>query len=567
LAIPKKILFEEGDLNMKRLILILFILLILFFTTGVDLYSQSKPNPEIDKYEDKVKTILDAVSPSIIKVVAENHKKYVASGIAVDPSHVISTTYLIQFPHDSIYIETVKGERFPARIVGKDMESSILLLEVDQTSLIPIKKANSYNVGDWIALVGVFYNKFPAIYQGIVSSGTNEDIILNAPVVPGASGGAVINKKGEMVGIIRGRFGFSSIPDYIFRDHSSEISIQSYRNPEHNLCYAVPLSKVTRILGDLKKYGMVKRGWLGVLLDQDEDGVSISFITKNSPADKAGLLNDDRITLINGKTIRSAEDVASIIKSTKPNQKVTIEIMRGKIKKSLPVLIEEMRMEKLAASPPNMEFFNSEFPEIAGSLPRLENYVFRISNPRSLGIDVMLISPELAKEFNIKEGTGLMISKVFPGSSADKAGLRPSDVIVKAQNKPINDNSDLRNILNELEEKEPLTVEYYRKGQLKRVSLVPDPNRSFEDAFTQFKEKMEQVRKRIDVQRKEMESRGSKEEKSEKDREKLRQIEMLKYKNEIEKMKKNQLKLIKEMEKLKKLLEEEKKQKSKDGKE
>jgi serine protease Do len=528
---------------MKRLIMLILIMLVLLFTANMTINLPLHAASDISKFEKEVKGILKSVSPSIVKVVAENHRKYVATGIAIERNHVVSNIMVIRQHYRDIYIETVDGNKFPARVVGKDNNSSLILLKTDKQSLTPIRWARTYDVGDWVAVVGVFYKKFPSIYQGMVSSASDEELILNAPVAPGSSGSAVVNKKGELVGMVRGRFGFAFSPDYTYKDHSSEIFIQSFRDKNENLCYAVPAKKVNGISNELKKYGKVRRGWLGVLLTQGKDGVKITYVTQKSPAHSAGLRKDDEVLKVDGKSVHKPSEVSKIIKGLKPHQEVKMELLREKESKSVVVVIGEAKLRSsvwtaLGGKEGDVEI--RELPEFRESLPRLENYVFRVGASRTLGVDVMALTPELANEFNVKEGTGLMISKVYKNTAAEKAGFRPSDIIVKAESKKIKTNSDLRKVLNELGDDETVDIHVYRKGKLMKISVVPDKDKKATIWFDRFQDKMKQLNFGINDQN-----------------------ELEKYKQVIERMRQEQEKMKKEMEKLKKLLEKKKKEKEK----
>jgi serine protease Do len=281
-------------------------------------------------------------------------------------------------------------------------------------------------------------------------------------VVPGSSGGAVVNKKGELIGVIRGRVGFAFSPDYTFKDHSGEIHIEVPKSQHKDLCAAVPVKKVVDVSRDLKKYGKVRRGWLGVSMDFRDGKVKILQVVKNSPAEKAGLCKGDIITKINGKTIKTIKDVVNIVRSFKPEQKVKMKLTRENTPQSALVVIGELKEGKRrvarAYRSSSNRGVNTLFPEFIETLPELENFVYRIGGSRILGVDVTTLTPELAKEFSIGEGTGLMITRVYKATAAEKAGFRPADIIVKVGNQLIKSNSDLRIILDELEDNEAVVI-------------------------------------------------------------------------------------------------------------
>lgn len=564
---------------MRKIITLLFMLLILFF--AVDAVA---PNVERGG---TVKDVLKNVSPSIVKVVAENHKRYVASGIAIAPNRVISSLMVIRQPYQKIYITTVTGDVYPAKVLGKDRNTSLLLLGTGKKVLTPISHARQYEVGDWAGLVGVFYRKFPAIYQGIISSVSDEELIVNGPVTPGSPGGAVVNRNGELMGVIRGGFGYTYTPDYIYKDHSTEFTIRSSRNRQRDLCYSIPVSKVREYAVELEKYGKVRRGWLGVALAPrfGNEPLTIESVSKNSPAEKAGIRKGDKLLKIKDEPVRNRKDVVRMVKSLKPGQKARFEILRGQKKKTVLAVAGELKDQvqwQFATSPGRSLFV---IPEREDSLPRLENFVFNLSGARTLGVDVMSITPELARNFKIKEGSGLMISKIYENTAAHKAGFQPADVIVKVGNKAIRQNADLRVILKELKKNEPMQVQVYRKGALKKITVVPDTNTkrflgvmdrvmnkmkdiqlSIDDENRVRVEEIEKFRKKYIAEPRSIKKRDTglppvrpvKEVKSPKD------IELQKYKKELEHMKKEQEKLKKDLEKMRILIEaSEKKEKQK----
>ena len=282
---------------------------------------------KIDDIEKEIKTVLDKVSPSLVKVVAENARKYVATGIALEKDLVVTTSLITRHPFERISVETTKGETIVAKIIGRDNRSGLALLRLDSRGPRPLPQADKAEVGNWVALVGLFYDRFPAITQGIVSSRTESELIVNAPVAPGSAGGAVVNKKGELLAIIRGSVGFSAAPDYTFRDHSAVIVVSGRKNESGNLCYAISIEQVNRIVEKLKTSGKIIPGWLGVNFSGDSN--LIQDVLKNSPAAKAGFSRGDRIVEISGKPITRFSDIAAALQFRMAGDKVKITIDRS----------------------------------------------------------------------------------------------------------------------------------------------------------------------------------------------------------------------------------------------
>lgn len=566
---------------MRRILTLLFILLLLFLTANSasgagTTKSQLQPG-------DDVKDILKKISPSIVKVVSENHKRYIATGIAIDSKHVVSSSIVINNPFETLYVETVEGDQYDATVLGKDQETSLLLLQIDGKSLRPIPQARGIEVGDWVALVGVFYQEFPAIVQGFVSRSSDDRLILNAPVAPGSAGGAVINKKGELIGVVRGRFDFAFSPDYTYRDQSYEFFIHSTRTNNQDLCLAVPMPKVAAVVKDLQKYGKIMRGWLGVLLvaGGKTDSVEINDVAPDSPAEKAGFRKGDKILTIKDKPVQTSDDVVRIVKALKPGDNIKIEYARGNMKKLAQVLISEPRehfeWHYPAPSPLGPGNTPPVIPEMGDSLPRVENFEVNFSGSRSLGVDAIPLTPELAEKFNIKEGSGLLISRVYKATAAEKSGFQAADIIVRAGGKMMKQVPDLRMALNELKDNQAVAIDVYRGGKLKTFNVVPGKNAnkvtgSYYDMLEMFGDRINDIKTRMGDEnriaidelkklQKEREKLNAMQENFSKTQELQRRkdAEIKKYREEIERLKKEQSVLEQELENVKKQTELEKK--------
>jgi serine protease Do len=545
--------------------MILFIVLSLINTLGLEARGTASSS---DSQKD-TQSILRKVSPGVVKVLFDNHKRYVASGVAIDRQHVLCSLSPSRFRFvKAVYVKTDKNKLFPARIVGHDPQSRMILLSISEKILTPAKLSNESEVGEWVALVGAFYSKFPSIYQGIVSSASTDELLLNAPVVPGSAGGAVVNKKGELLGVIVGRFGFASGPNYVFKDYSGELYVQGSKSINKDLCYALPTAKAMDIANDLKKYGRVRKGWLGVTMDSDGNVVKISSVVKNSPAAKAGLHDNDQLLKIGNKSIKSTMDVMGAVRDLKPEQKVKVEVNRNGVNRSLLVVMgdahRDRKVEVQAFKTGKNGITVSGYSEIVTSLPQLEHYTWRISSPRSLGLEAMTLTPELAREFKIKEGAGLMISKIEKNSAAEKAGFRPADIIVKVANTRINKNEDLRRILSNLEDNEAVLVEFKRKGETRKIKVVPQKSNEFDTFFNRFRNRMLDVKSKVEEENHIAEEEIKRRNKQrqlffEKEKTSMKDKELERYKHQLELMRKEQQKLQMQLKEVMKLLKEKQK--------
>jgi serine protease Do len=484
---------------------LIFIVLLLFWAAHGALAAE-----KIDSIENEIRIVLDRVSPSLVKVVAENTRKYVATGIALEKGLVITSSLVTRHPFERISVETIRGETIIARISGQDPRSGLTLLRLNKKGLSPIAQARQAEVGNWVALVGLFYDRFPSIFQGIISSLSENELILNAPVAPGSAGGAVVNKKGELLGIIRGSIGFSASPDFTFKDHSASIVVSGRKSESGSLCYAIPVEQVRRIADQLKTTGKIVPGWMGVTFNGDSNHVLEAL--KDSPAAKAGITGGDRIEEISGKPITSFHDITTALEFRQAGDKIGVTVIR----KGKPLRLEVELGERRGQAPPpplppaypeipegilpqlaEQLAAIKELPELATALPRVRNYVIEFGGARQLGVDVMEITADLSEKFGVKEGHGLLISRVNEGTVAKKAGLKAGDIIVRAKGAAIRSTSDLKNILNGLNEKEAVLIELYRDGRLRKFFLVPDPSEKKSWNIRNFSEKMESLKDNI----------------------------------------------------------------------
>jgi S1-C subfamily serine protease len=493
---------------------------------------RNRPADKIDSMENEIRVVLDRVSPSLVKVVAENARKYVATGIALENGLVITSALVTRHPFERITVVTIKGETIAAKIAGQDDRSGLTLLRLDKKGLRPLPQSRQAEVGNWVALVGLFYDRFPAIFQGIVSSLSENELILNAPVAPGAAGGAVVNKKGELLGIILGSVGFSFTPDLTFKDHSAAIVVSGSKSDSGRLCYAIPVEQVQRIADKLKGGGKIIPGWLGVVFDSDSN--LVQEIYKGSPAARAGIAGGDRIEELAGKPIASFRDIAAALQFRYAGDKVSITISRtGKPKRlnvelaerhdraPLPpgvepaerhISIREPLQPSVApVAPPALpDIYENDLPHLAEqlaempemleletALPRVRNYVIEFNGARQLGVDVMEITADLGRKFAVPEGYGLLVSRVNKDSAAGKAGLQAGDVIVRANGSATRSSSDLRQELNSLKEKEAVLLELYRDGRPRKFQLVPDRNEKMVWDVRRFSQKVENLKDNI----------------------------------------------------------------------
>jgi len=341
------------------------------------------------------------------------------SGVIVDSKkgYVITNNHVIAKAKD-IKVKLHDGREFKATLVGTDPASDIAIIKISPENLQSLKFANSdeSRVGDFVVAIGNPFGIGQTVTSGIVSalgrSGLGIEAYENfiqtdASINPGNSGGALVNLKGELVGINTAIIGS--------RGGSGSVGIG----------LAIPVNMALDITEQLIKYGKVKRGYLGVSAqDLTKDlakafgintykGAIITQVQKDSPADKAGIQIGDVITKLNNKKIENAASMRNKIGLLKINSVILMEINRkGKIINTKVKIIE----------------------------PKISNKTGIKINPRLQGLvfsEILKSMPEYGKI------SGIKVVKIKKDSPAYAVGIRPNDIILSINNIPVQKIEDL----------------------------------------------------------------------------------------------------------------------------
>ena len=303
--------------------------------------------------QEKIHRVIVSTAPSVVKIVSKGKED--SGFIKGLPSESISSGFIIDKDQNYLYIITTnhgiesknlkvvfKGNiKKDATVVGKDKQSDVALLKVslDQKikDLPPLKPyTGEVKVGYFVLAAGSPYNLGSSYTFGIISAlhrnfgfSAYEDYIqTDASLNPGDSGGPLFDINGRVVGM-------------------NSIILES----GEGLGFALPIKTVLEIYKDLREYGYVKRGWLGVLVrarNQSNDyekklnkGVVITRVFENSPAARAGLKKGDILISINGKDIKNPAELSFILQKLKPDTAITVNILRNKQLKTFKIKIEE----------------------------------------------------------------------------------------------------------------------------------------------------------------------------------------------------------------------------------
>lgn len=341
----------------------------------------------------------------------ERKTQSLGSGVIVDAGRglVLTNNHVIENAVQ-ITVTLHDGRQLAARLIGTDPDTDVALIEIPPENLTEVKQANSdqLRVGDFVVAIGNPFGLGQTVTSGIVSalgrSGLGiedyEDFIqTDASINPGNSGGALVNLRGELVGI------------------NTAIISQSGGNVGIN--FAIPINLAMHIANQLLDKGTVERGYLGIKaqdLDPDladafglnsQRGAVIVNVLKDSPADKAGIRPGDIVVTVNNKNVRNAQDVINQIGLVPVGDRINFNIIRDGKKITLAALVGSTQTSSGSA---------------------------RVVNRRLDGVTVGDI-----KENNAYYGrlNGVLVMDVERGSVAWNSGLRSGDIITSVNHETV----------------------------------------------------------------------------------------------------------------------------------
>ena len=243
------------------------------------------------------------------------------SGVILDARGYVATNYHVIKNAESIQITLNDGRKTIARLIGDDPETDLAILKIDLKKLpqAQIANASQLKIGDIALAIGYPFEIGQTVTQGIISATGRTQVSANtyenflqtdAAINPGNSGGALINDKGELVGI-------NSL-------------IFTKTGVFNGIGFAIPIDLAINVLGQIVQHGYVVRGWLGVggqeltppilskLGFKDISGILVTEVDPQGPGDKAGLKPGDIITQMNGQSLKSVQDILNIVAAGKP---------------------------------------------------------------------------------------------------------------------------------------------------------------------------------------------------------------------------------------------------------
>lgn len=382
----------------------------------------------------------------------QRNNKGMGSGFFISEDGYILTNNHVVDGATNILVRLSDRREFDATVIGVDPQSDLALLKVDGKGLpfLVLADSSKTRVGEWVLAIGSPFGLDYSVSAGIVSAigrsipSSNQQnyvpfIQTDVAINPGNSGGPLFNLDGEVVGI----------NSQIYTNSGGSIG----------LSFAIPANLAKNVVGQLKENGSVDRGWLGVVIQDIDKNLALSFglekargalvaqLDPNGPGKKSGLRVSDIILSFDGKAIQQSSDLPHIVGPIKPGTTVPATVMRKGKEVTLSITIGSRTNPKAVTSASSQK-------------GKVES---------RLGVVVLDLNEE-QREFVGMDG--VVIMEIAPDSPAAKAGLKRGDVLVQLGFDDVASTKQFRKIEKGLSVNKPLPLRVIRKGSPLFRSIV-----------------------------------------------------------------------------------------------
>lgn len=364
-------------------------------------------------------------------------KEATGSGVIISSDGYIVTNNHVVEGADELTVTLNDNREFSAKIIGTDKTTDLALIKVDGKDLptLTIGNSDDLKVGEWVIAVGSPFNLRSTVTAGIVSAKARGSMGGDAPSIssfiqtdaainPGNSGGALVNTKGELVGI--------------------NAMIYSQTGSYAGYGFAIPTSIVKKVVSDLKTYGSVQRAWLGIsggdvlsYINSEKDkgndvdlgtneGVYVQEVNEDGAGAAAGLQKGDVITAVDGKKITKMSELQEAVNAKRPGDKMSITYLHKKHKTTNTVTLKNQQGNTDVVKPADLDILGGNFREITS---------------------------EQKKQLDINYGVEVL--KVNNGA-LKKAGIARGFIIQKINNESVHNLDELQKIVKSASTNDPV---------------------------------------------------------------------------------------------------------------
>lgn len=385
-------------------------------------------------------------------VPREQVQRALGSGVIVSSDGYIVTNNHVVGGADRVEVRLSDARVFSATIVGTDPKSDVAIIKINKTGLPAIKIGDStkLRIGDFVLAVGNPFGLEQTVTMGIISalgrSGLGitdyENFIqTDAAINPGNSGGALVNMKGELIGI--------------------NTAILSRTGGNVGIGFAIPVNLAMSIKKSIDKYGKVVRGWLGVTVQEitpelaqslglaSVKGALINEVMKGSPSDKAGIERGDVIVAIDGQPVNNTATMRFLVSEVMPGATVKVKVVRDGKEKVIPVVIGDLAKAQVP-----------------------ERQVLIKDNRFLEGATVADLTPATRETMEIDAKIqGVMVIDVGNNSAAARTGLKPGDVILSINGRNTRNLKEFEQVVASLKGVK-MSIGIYREGMVMTMTII-----------------------------------------------------------------------------------------------
>ncbi len=384
----------------------------------------------------------------------------VGAGIIINTDgYIVTANHLVE-KAESITVTLSDKRAFEAKVIGTDRKTGVAVVKVDiapgELSVARLGDSDSARVGELVLAIGHPFGFQNTVSCGVISGlGRNQRITeydnliqTDAVIGPGSDGGALVNARGEVIGM------------------NIAMSTGDAQEREYQgIGFAIPINMVKDIAGQLIEHGKVERGWFGTYIQdishdmakklglESTAGAMVSEIQSDSPAEAAGIEDGDVIIAFDGQSVDDVQHLRFLVAATKPETTVTVTVMRYGQKKDIEVTIGAMSSDTTEHS----------------AKPKRERE--RVRRGR-LGVEIQDVDEDLAEKLQLEEPRGALVSQVIEDSPAEKADIKTGDVIVTFDGQAVEDTQHLKNLIAKTEAGKTIAVIVIRDGEKKDIEIT-----------------------------------------------------------------------------------------------